>query len=72
MFDALLSTKMLIAVHTVKDLLAQIKKIEDDAQTSTIEKLSQIKNIRIEISKVSLEIDNIKRECKLLTTRNVN
>lgn len=72
MFDSLLSTKMLIAVHTIKDLLAQIKKIEDDSQTLTIEKLSKIKNIKEEMTKVSAEIDFIKRECTLLTSRNVN
>ena len=72
MFDSLLSTKMLIAVHTIKDLLAQIKKIEDDSQTPTIEKLSKIKNIKEEMTKVSAEIDFIKRECTLLTSRNVN
>jgi hypothetical protein len=40
MFNPLLSSKMLIAIHTINDLLAQIKKIEDDIQTPTIERLS--------------------------------
>ena len=72
MFNSLLSSKMLIAIYTVNDLLAQIKKIESDVQTPVIEKLSKIKNIREEISKVGGEIDNIKREITLLSSLQIN
>jgi hypothetical protein len=72
MHNSLWETKMLIAVQTIKDLLAEISKIENDTQTPTIEKISKTKNIRQEISKVSLQIDNIKREITILTTHNIN
>jgi hypothetical protein len=72
MNNSLLGVEMLIAVNNLKDLLEQIKKIEDDVQTPTIEKLSKIKNIKEEISKVSVEIDSIKERSTLLITHNVN
>jgi septal ring factor EnvC (AmiA/AmiB activator) len=67
-----LTAKLLVATHVVRDLISQIRKIEADQQTSLNEKLSQIKKIREEIEKVGTEIDNIKRELKLLHTYNVN
>jgi hypothetical protein len=70
--QSLLSTRMLIAAHTARGLLEQIKKIEENIQTSTMEKFSQIKKIREEIVKVGVEVDNIKREFTILSTHNVN
>ena len=70
--QSLLDTKMLMAVQTIKDLLNEISKIENDTQAPVIEKLSKIKNIKEEISKVSCQIDNIKKECMLLNIHNVN
>lgn len=72
MFNSLLSSKMLIAIQTINDLLTQIKKIENDAQMSIIEKLSKIKNIREEISKVAKQIDNIKKEIILSNNHRIN
>jgi hypothetical protein len=67
-----LTNRMVIASHLVKSLLSQIKEIETNEKTSANEKLSQIKKIREEISKVGTEIDSVKKEINLLTTYNVN
>jgi hypothetical protein len=67
-----LTNRMVIASHLVKSLLSQIKEIETNEKTSANEKLSQIKKIREEISKVGTEIDSVKNEINLLTTYNVN
>lgn len=67
-----LMARLLIATHTVRNLLLQIRQIEADAQTHPNEKLSQIKKIKTEIDKVGMEIDSIKREITLLHTYNVN
>jgi len=67
-----LSAKLLVCTHTVRDLITQIKKIEDDTQTSANEKLSKIKMIREEITKVSVEIDKLKNEIKLLRAYSIN
>ncbi len=68
----MLSTRMLVAAHTARNLIEQIKKIEEDIQVPAIEKLSQIKKIREEITKVGAEIDDIKKSIMLLNTHNVN
>jgi hypothetical protein len=67
-----LSAKLLVCTHNVRDLITQIKKIEDDTQTSVNEKLSKIKIIREEITKVGMEIDKLKNEIKLLGAYSVN
>jgi uncharacterized protein Yka (UPF0111/DUF47 family) len=67
-----LMAKLLIASHEVKSLIYQIKEIEADTRSALNEKLSKIKKIREEISKVGTEIDNLKREITLLNTYNVN
>jgi len=69
---AQLSTKMLVCSHTVRNLLERIQAIEVDTETPAEEKLSQIKKIREEITKVGTEIDSIKKEITLLNTYNVN
>lgn len=67
-----LNARLVVAKHTVQNLLQQIKEIEGNAQTDVNEKLSQIKMIRDEITKVGTEIDNIKKEITLLNAYSVN
>jgi len=67
-----LSAKLLVCTHTVRDLITQIKKIEDDVQTPANEKLSKIKMIREEITKVGMEIDKLKKEIMLLGAYSIN
>ena len=65
-------TQLMLANSTVRDLLRQIDDVEKDFDSSVSEKLAKIKKIKEEITKVGTEIDNIKREIRLLTTYNVN
>lgn len=67
-----LQAHLLEALDIVKDLLRQIKEIEANTQMPAIEKLSEIKKIRAELNKVGTEIDNIKKEIKLLSTHLLN
>jgi peptidoglycan hydrolase CwlO-like protein len=67
-----LNARVVVARHVLHSLLAQIKEIEADANTDVNTKLSKIKKIKDEITKVGTEIDSIKREITLLNTYNVN
>ena len=67
-----LTAKIKEGVLTLKGLLEQIKAIEKDNVTSVNEKLSQIKKIQEEITKVGTEIDSIKKEIMLLTDYSIN
>ena len=67
-----LQLHLLEALDTVNNLLRQIKEIEANSQMPAIEKLSEIKKIRAELNKVGTEIDNIKKEIKLLSTNLLN
>lgn len=67
-----LIAKLLIANHTVRDLIAKIKEIEAITQTPSNETLSEIKKIKEEITKVGTEIDSIKQEITLLSAYNIN
>ncbi len=67
-----LTARMVVARHTLKNLISQIKEIEGDVQADVNAKLSQIKKIKEEITKVGMEIDSIKREIRLLNSYNVN
>jgi peptidoglycan hydrolase CwlO-like protein len=67
-----LTARMVVARHTLKNLITQIKEIEGDAQADVNAKLSQIKKIKEEITKVGMEIDSIKREIRLLNSYSVN
>ncbi len=69
---ALLSANMLACNYTVKNLLSKIYALEADTQTTSEEKLSEIKKIKDEITKVSTEIDSIKKEITLLNDYSVN
>lgn len=67
-----LNAKLVVCSHTIKSLMRQIKEIEDDAQVPAIEKLSKIKIIHGELSKVGMEIDIVKKSLTLLATYNIN
>jgi hypothetical protein len=67
-----LSTDMLACRYAVKKLLGRIFDLELDTETSSEEKLSEMKKIKDEMMKVSAEIDKIKKEIKLLGNYNVN
>lgn len=67
-----LSTNMLVCNFTVKKLLLRIAELEQDADAPLETKLTEIKKIKDEITKVGTEIDSIKKEITLLNTFNVN
>ena len=67
-----LGAKLLVCTHTVRNLITQIKEIENDQEMPTNQKLSKIKMIREEISKVGMEIDKLKKEVMLLNAYRVN
>jgi type I restriction-modification system DNA methylase subunit len=52
--------------------LLKIAELEQDTEAPLEAKLSEIKKIKDEITKVGTEIDSIKREITLLNTYNVN
>ena len=56
----------------VRELLAEISEIEEDAQTSPNEKLSRVRAIKEELDMVGQQVDNIKREFNLLANYRVN
>lgn len=68
----ILLARLAIAVDTIRGLKQRITKIEEDGQMSGIEKLSQIRKIREEINKVSVEIDMVKNDIRLLNAYRVN
>lgn len=57
---------------TLKDLLRQIKKIENDNLSDINDRLSKIKKIREEIEKVGTDIDKAKKELILINSYSVN
>jgi hypothetical protein len=67
-----LSIKMTVCLHTLRNLLKQIKAIESDTQAPINDRLLQIKKIQDELSKVGMEIDSIKKEIKLIRTCSLN
>ena len=67
-----LNAKLVVCSHTVKSLMVQISEIEADTQVPANEKLSKIKIIREELSKVGMEIDTVKKEIKLLNEYSIN
>jgi hypothetical protein len=69
---AQLTIQFKFCVDILKDLLNQIKCIENDTQESTNDKLLKIKKIREELSKVGTEIDSIKKEIKIIRTYSLN
>jgi type I restriction-modification system DNA methylase subunit len=67
-----LSTSMMVCNYTVRNLLSKIAALEASAQVPVEEKLSEIKKIKDEITKVGTEIDSIKKEITLLNSYNLN
>ena len=67
-----LAAKMMVCTYTVKTLIIKIGDLENDTELSNEEKFEQIKNMKLEISKVGAEIDNLKNEIKLLATYSIN
>lgn len=67
-----LATKMLVCSYVVRGLLDKIRTLEADTDVPLEEKLSQIKKIREEMTKVGTEIDSIKKEITLLKSYSVN
>lgn len=66
------TVKMKMCSHILKELIQQIKYIENDNKISINDKILKMKKIMEELSKVGTEIDNIKKEIKLEQTRNLN
>jgi hypothetical protein len=56
-----LAAQMMVCTYTVKQLIFKIGDLEKDTELSNEEKFEQIKNIKLEISKVGVEIDIIKK-----------
>lgn len=69
---AQLSSDMLACRFVVKKLLQRIFDLEYDTQSSSEEKMFEIKKIKDEMTKVGAQIDKIKREITLLGNYNVN
>lgn len=67
-----LAAKMLACSYVVRGLLDKIRTLEADTDVPLEKKLSQIKKIREEMTKVGTEIDSIKKEITLLKSYSVN
>lgn len=67
-----LTAKMLVCSYVVRGLLDKIRTLEADTDVPLEEKLSEIKKIREEMTKVGTEIDSIKKEITLLKSYSVN
>lgn len=67
-----LKIRLVTAKETARSLLFRIQEIEKKDNAGLIEKLSEIKMIKEEISKVGMEIDSIKKEITLLNNYHVN
>lgn len=67
-----LAARMMVCSYTMKELIVKIGDLEKDTQLSNEEKFEEIKNIRLEISKVGTEIDSLKKEIKLLESYSIN
>lgn len=67
-----LEIRLVTAKETARSLLFRIQEIEKTNNAQLIEKISEIKMIREEISKVGTEIDSIKKEITLLNNHHLN
>lgn len=61
----MIATRLLVATHTIRELLEQINKIEGSTTMPDKDKLLEIKKIKQAIVKVREEIDIIKKEIRL-------
>ncbi len=64
--------RLIICQLKLERFLEQIKKINEDEETSESDKVLQIKIIKAEIDKIGLEIDSIKKEINLSKISNIN
>lgn len=69
---AQLSSDMLACRYTVKKLLRRIFDLELDTETSSEDKMPEIKKIKDEMMKVGEDIAKINQEIRLLRDYNVN
>ena len=67
-----LYSKLKIYKQILEDSLIRLKEIEDDIVTQPKDKLSKIKKIKEEITKVGEQIDIVKKEIILLSSFNIN
>jgi hypothetical protein len=67
-----LLSKLKTYSYILKEYLDQINSLEKDTKMSNNEKFLKIKKIREELIKVSIEIDNIKKQFNLVKHYNVN
>lgn len=67
-----LEIRLVTAKETARSLLFRIQEIEKSDNATIIEKISEIKMIKEEISKVGTEIDSIKKEITLLNNYHLN
>lgn len=67
-----LAAKMMVCSQIMRELITRIADLENDTQLSNEEKFEQIKNIKLEISKVGTEIDSIKKEITLIRDYSIN
>ena len=67
-----LAAKMLVCSYIVRGLLDKIRTLEADTEVPFEQKLSEIKKIKDEMTKVGTEIDSIKKEITLLKSYSVN
>jgi type I restriction-modification system DNA methylase subunit len=67
-----LAAKMLVCSYIVRGLLDKIRTLEANTDVPFAEKISEIKKIKEEMTKVGTEIDSIKKEITLLKSYSVN
>jgi len=67
-----LTNKFTSCKWELKHLLGQVKEIEKDKYANENDSLVKIKIIREQITKVGMEIDSIKKEIMMLSSRNTN
>lgn len=69
---ASLGAKLTMCSSTLRFLLCKIDEIENDTKYSIEDRHVKLKIIQEEISKVDVEIDNVKKEIRLLSQYNLN
>lgn len=62
-----LSTRLIICEHQLKIIMEKIQEINNDREMSEENRLAELKIIKDKISKVGVEIDNVKNSIKLVT-----
>lgn len=67
-----LETRLTKCLVIVKGLIKEMDVVEFNPNLTKDQKLEELQKIRDELNKVTLEIDNVKKEIKLLSTRHLN